>query len=65
MNEVIVGKIGVIYRGENAYEAEEVFKEYCLISLAKLGRASGEDVDWLKDGEEYRHFSPKPHSTKG
>ena len=51
MYEVIVGNIGRIYHGSNWKEANAAFKAYVLRSTLLLGRAYGEDVTMLKDGE--------------
>ena len=55
--EVIVGNIGRVYHDNNwsnpnvDMEALEVFKEYAVMSKIKAGRASGESVWLLVNGE--------------
>lgn len=55
--EVIVGNIGTVTRTENEYEALQVFTEYVEQSNHPFGRASGEEVTLMKDGEpEQTHY---------
>jgi hypothetical protein len=49
--QVIVGNVGIVYNGENAKEATRCFVEYCDQSWSKHGRAAGESVTLMKDGE--------------
>lgn len=51
MFEVIVGNIGLVHTGEDEAEAWQVYTEYQTQSLSGYGRASGEFVMLLKDGE--------------
>ena len=60
--EVIVGNIGRVYHDNNwnnpnvNMEVLEVFKEYVAMSKSKFGRASGEPVWLLVNGELVDEF---------
>jgi len=54
MNEIIVGNIGTVYRGNLLKEAMQTYGEYKKQSIANYGRAAGESVTWFKNGEIYR-----------
>jgi len=49
--QVIVGNIGNVYDGEDKAEALENFREYYAQSKEKYGRAAGEPVFLMVDGE--------------
>jgi hypothetical protein len=49
--EVIVGNIGTVYSGASKAEAEKTYRTYVQQSKAGYGRASGEDVTLMVDGE--------------
>lgn len=53
-NQIIVGNIGTVYEGPDHHEAETTFILYCQLSRNDHGRAAGEPVTWMKDGEIYR-----------
>jgi hypothetical protein len=64
MHEIIVGNIGTVYSGNIAADAGKVYREYVLSSAAATsssGRAAGEDVTWMRDGEVFREFIGKLH----
>ena len=55
--EVIVGNIGTVHEGQSGSEAKRVFAEYKDQSKSGYGRASGESVTILEDGEPIlEHF---------
>ena len=54
--EVIVGNIGTVYSGPNGFEANAHFQTYVGQSNSGHGRAAGEDVILMKDGELHREF---------
>lgn len=54
--EVIVGNIGTVYSGTNGFEANTRFQTYVGQSNSEYGRAAGEDVTLMKDGEIHREF---------
>jgi hypothetical protein len=54
--EVIVGNIGTVYSGTNGFEANTTFQTYVGQSNSGYGRAGGEDVTLMKDGELHRQF---------
>lgn len=57
---VMVGNVGVVHSGKSELDAREVFKKYKIKSLTNEGRAGGEPVVMLKDGEEYSvHETPE------
>jgi hypothetical protein len=49
--EVICGNIGSVYGGNSRSEADKVFSEYVFASESTFGRASGEDVTIMQNGE--------------
>lgn len=49
--EIIVGNIGSVYYGTNPATAQIVYDEYIAQSQARYGRASGESVHWMVDGD--------------
>ena len=56
--EVVVGNIGCVYYGEKLASANSAFKEYCKQSKESFGRASGESVVMMKDGEIIKEYIP-------
>ena len=53
-NTIIVGNIGVVYDGSDSEQARKTFIEYRGQSESDYGRASGESVVWMRDGEIYQ-----------
>lgn len=49
--QVIVGNIGTVYSGNTEQTACDIFDEYVKMSQAPYGRASGESVTLMMDGE--------------
>lgn len=49
--EVIQGNLGALWRGTNGFEARQAFYGARRASLAPHGRASGESVVLMRDGE--------------
>jgi len=49
--EVVVGNIGTVYSGNDESEANAKWNSYVAASRESYGRASGETVTWLEDGE--------------
>ena len=54
MDEIIVGNIGTVYAGPDSLEAHCVFLHYREQSQSMTGRAAGEPVTWIRNGEIYR-----------
>lgn len=54
--EVIVGNIGTVYSGDNRNKAEKDYKDYVAQSKGGKGRAGGEDVILLIDGEPEKEY---------
>jgi hypothetical protein len=54
--EVVVGNIGYVHRGNNPVEANRHFSEYRTLSRDNYGRAAGEPVVLMKDGEPIREY---------
>jgi len=52
--EVIVSNIGTVYRGSSRTEATRLFREYVALSKQGAGRAGGESVTLMEDGEPIR-----------
>jgi hypothetical protein len=57
-HEVIVSNIGRAYTGDSADQALITFKEYEAQSKEGGGRAAGEQVTWLADGEILKEYRP-------
>lgn len=51
MFTVIVGNIGTVYSGSNEKQATKAYREYKKQSERGLGRANGEDVTLMENGE--------------
>ena len=49
--EVIVSNIGCTHSGRNEVEARKHYKEYVEQSKSNYGRAGGEEVKLMRDGE--------------
>jgi len=58
--EVIVGNIGRTYLGDSHHEAREDYDEYVKQSRSRQGRAGGEDVTLLANGEIVEEHLPLP-----
>jgi hypothetical protein len=57
---VIVGNIGTVYSGNNPIEAKREFGEMKRASQAPFGRASGEPVCLMCEGEILKGFYYAP-----
>lgn len=49
--QIIVGNIGTVYEGGSAEDAGRTYSSYVDMSRTNKGRAAGEDVTWMVDGE--------------
>jgi hypothetical protein len=54
--EVVVGNVGTVYSGGFYDSALDAFTIYKSKSLNDYGRAAGEDVTMLKNGEIFREY---------
>lgn len=54
--QVIVGNIGTVYSGNNYMQAECKFSRYVKLSKANVGRAAGEPVTLMHNGEPRREY---------
>lgn len=54
---VIVGNIGTVYSGTDPMKAQSSYAEYVGQSVSGIGRASGEDVTLMCDGDEIQSHS--------
>lgn len=54
--EVIVGNVGRVHTGSNYNLAAAQFADYVAISKVGRGRAGGEDVTLMRDGDVVRSF---------
>ena len=54
--DVVVGNIGTVYTGGCHRFADEHYSEYVTQSKTGYGRAGGEDVTILKNGEIVREY---------
>lgn len=61
--EVLVGNVGNVYSGSSEAEAREVFGEYARQSTTRCGRAAGERVTLLVDGEILSELEEAPEPT--
>jgi hypothetical protein len=48
---VIVGNVGTVYAGDEPHEAQRQYSAYVELSRGTIGRASGEPVTLMCDGE--------------
>lgn len=53
---VVVGNVGTVYTGESEEEARDTFKHYVDVSAGDMGRAAGEPVYLLCDGEPVEEY---------
>lgn len=58
--EVVVGNVGTIYAGTNAFKALQAYGSYKKASQAECGRADG-DIIIFKDGEVWCEYRGKCH----
>jgi hypothetical protein len=56
--EVIVGNVGRVYAGPSQQDALEAAGAYIARSKASDGRAAGEPVTVLRDGEVFHEYTP-------
>ena len=55
--EVVVGNVGSVYHTNNPVHANRIYGEYKTDSTEGVGRASGESVVLLEDGEpKFEHI---------
>lgn len=59
-HEIVVSNIGTVYSGSDGQAAQRTFEEYSLASFEGVGRAAGEKVNWLVDGELVASDKPAP-----
>lgn len=55
--EVFVGNVGRVYDGGSSLEASKTYAHYVKLSKAGSGRAAGESVVIMKNGEPEREFA--------
>lgn len=55
-HEIVVGNIGSVYAGTSRVKATHAFHTYVDHSKTGYGRAAGENVVWLIDGEIAREY---------
>jgi len=58
--QVIVGNIGTVFDGDDLKNAKSTFKVYVEQSKSEFGRASGEDVCMMSDGEIVKEHQARP-----
>lgn len=54
--ELIVGNIGCVFESNNLKECLKKFRAYRTQSESGVGRAGGEDVTLLEEGEPVKEF---------
>ena len=57
--QVIVGNIGTAHDGNNKKVAQKHYKDYVNISKEPFGRASGEQVSLIMNGEPIMDYIPE------
>ena len=57
-HQIVVGNIGSVYVGDVRKRAGEIFKLYVGYSKDFVGRAAGEAVTWVVNGEMYKEYFP-------
>jgi hypothetical protein len=60
--EVIVGNVGTVYGGNSFMTAMAEFSAYVKISKTGKGRAAGEPVTMMHNGEIRREYQPEQES---
>lgn len=53
---VVVGNVGTVYAGESEAEARETFARFVDVSAGDMGRAAGEPVYLICDGEPVEEY---------
>lgn len=53
---VVVGNVGTVYHGTSEQAARDDYAEYVHISRRGCGRAAGESVTLLRDGEPVQEY---------
>jgi hypothetical protein len=61
--EVLVGNIGSVINTDSLKDAQDAYVEYVEQSKSETGRAGGEDVHFLEDGEPIKDFMGSLNST--
>ena len=56
--EVLVDNVGIVFIGENGFNAVKSFNECVSLSKGKYGRMSGENVYLIKNGEINKEYTP-------
>lgn len=54
--EVIIGNVGTVYSGTDSHVANTFYATYEADSRANYGRAAGEPVTLLQDGEPIKAY---------
>jgi hypothetical protein len=57
--EVYVGNVGMVYEGASLAVAKKTYSEYVAISKSGFGRAGGESVALMVDGEPIKDYQGK------
>jgi hypothetical protein len=55
--DVIVGNVGTVYRGNSEKDARAIFRDYVGAAQTDRGRASGEAVTLMRDGDIIEELS--------
>lgn len=61
--QVIVGNVGTVYDGPSRRDAYATFNTYRNDSARGIGRAAGEPVTLLRDGDVFREHLPKQEAA--
>lgn len=61
--QIVVSNIGTVHSGMNRLDAEREYKECCEMVDKHYGRASGETVTFIMDGEIQYEHEPKKGGT--
>jgi hypothetical protein len=57
LHEILVGNVGRVYEGRSVKDAQAYYDIYR--KGMNTGRAQGESVTWMRDGEIYKEYTPK------
>lgn len=62
--EVFVSNLGRVYHGPDVDDANAEFEDYVEASKSTCGRASGESVILIRDGDPVREYSPELEASR-
>lgn len=60
--QIIVGNVGNVLDTDNGFQASKEFNQWKGIVKSATGRAAGETVTLMRDGEPHREYTPPPRA---